>query len=96
MDACTPDINTVLSFMHGMYINGCLYSGLCAAHGALSSIVTIKGYTKLLEHPFISHYLKGIYNRHPLLPKYTSIWGISLVLDYYNALKRMISCNLRT
>ena len=86
-DPYTPDVNTVLSFMHGMYINGCLYSGLCAARSALSSIVTIKGYTKLSEHPFISRYLKGIYNRHPPLPKYTSIWDISIVLDYYNSIE---------
>ena len=76
---------TALSFMHGIYINGCLYSGLCAARSALSSIVTINGYTKLSEHLFVSRYLKGIYNRHPPLPKYTSIWGISLVLDYYSS-----------
>ena len=73
--------------MHGMYINGCLYSGLCVARSALSSILTIKGYTKLSEHYFISHYLKGIYNRHPPLPKYTSIWDISLVLVYYNSIE---------
>ena len=74
----TPDVNTVLSFMHGMYINGCLYSGLCAARSAFSSIVTIKVYTELSEHPFISRYLKGIYHRRPPLPQYTSIWDISL------------------
>ena len=60
MDSYTPDVNTVLSIMHGMYINGCLYSSLCAARSALSSIVTIEGYTKLSEHPFISRYQKGI------------------------------------
>ena len=53
MDPCTPDVNIVFSFMHGMYINSCLYSGLCAARIALFSIVTIKGYTKVPEHPFI-------------------------------------------
>ena len=72
--------------MH-MYINGCLCSGLCAARSALSSIVTIKGYIKLSHHPFISCHLKGIYNRHPPLLKYTSIGGISIVLDYYNSIK---------
>ena len=74
--------------MHGMYINGCLYGGLCAAPSALSSIVTIKGYTKLSEHPFISRCLKCIYNRYPPLPKYTTIWDISLVLDYYNSIEK--------
>lgn len=44
---CTLGVNTVLSFMHDVYINGCLHSDLCAPHGALPSMVTIKGYTKL-------------------------------------------------
>ena len=62
-------------------------SGPCAAQSALPSILTLKGYTKLSEHPFISCYLKDIYNRHPSLPKYTSIWDLSLVLDYYNSIE---------
>ena len=61
-DPCTPDLNTVLSFMHGMHINGCLYNGVCAARSALSSIVTIKGYSKQSEHPLSL----TIYNRHYL------------------------------
>ena len=73
--------------MYGLYINGCLYSGLCAASSALSSIVTIKDYTKLSEHPFISCYLKGIYNRPSPFPTYTSIWHKSLVLDYCNSIE---------
>ena len=73
--------------MHGMHINVCLYSGLCAARSALSSIVTIKDYTKLSENTFIPCYLKGVYNRHPSLPKYTSIWYMSLVLDCYNSIE---------
>ena len=86
-DACTPDVNTVLSFMPGIYINGCLCSGLSAARSTLSSAVTIKGSTKLSEHSFISRCLKGIDNRDQPLPKYTSIRGISLVLDCYKSIK---------
>ena len=76
-----PDINTVLTFMHGMYLNGCLYSGLCAVRSGLSSVVTIRGYLKLSEHPLVSRYLKCIYNRHPPLPKYVDIWEILFCLD---------------
>ena len=74
--------------IHAWYVHKWLFnSGLCAARSALSSIVTIKGYKKLSEHPFISRYLKSIYNRHPSLPKYTNIWDISLGLDYYNIIQ---------
>ena len=61
-DPCTPEVNTVLSFMQSMYINSCSCSGLCAAPNALSNTVTIKGCTRFSEHPFISWDLKIIYN----------------------------------
>ena len=80
---CSPDVTAVLAFLHGMYHNGCLYSGLCAARSALSSLITTKGYLKLSDHPLISRYLKGIYNRHPPLPKYVDIWDLTLFLKYY-------------
>ena len=38
--------------MHGMHLNGCLYSGLCAARSALFSVVTIRRYLKLSKHPW--------------------------------------------
>ena len=75
----SPDGNTVLIFMHFMYLNGCLYSGSCTARSALPSVVTIRGYLKLSKHPLVSRYLKGIYNRHPLLPKYVNILVYELI-----------------
>ena len=61
----SPNVTTVLEFLHGMYRNGYLYSGLCVARIALSSSITTKDYLKRPDHPRISRYLKGIYNRHP-------------------------------
>ena len=69
-----------------MYTKGCLYSGLCGARNALSSVVCIKGFSKLSDHPMISRYLKRIFNRQPPLPKYTQIWDINQVLNYYTNL----------
>ena len=84
MDPSIADVNTVLAFLHGMYLNGCLYSGLCAARRAFSSAVTINGLIKLSDHPLISRYLKDIYNRHPVLPKYSNTWEMPLLLKYYD------------
>ena len=86
MDPYIADVNTVLAFMHGMYLNRCLHSGLCAARNALSSVVTINGFIKLSDHPHISRYLKGIYNRHPVLPKYCNTLGMSLLSKYCNSI----------
>ena len=77
----------MFSSIYSICINGFLYSGLCAARSALPSLATIKGYKKLSEHPFISLYLKGMYNKYPPLSNYTSIWEISHVLDYYNSIQ---------
>ena len=67
-----------------MYTKGCSYGGLCTARSALSSV--IKGFSKLSDYPMISRHLKGIFNRYPPLPKYTKIWDINQVLDYYTNL----------
>ena len=69
-----------------MYTKGCLYSGLYGARSALSHVACIKGFPKLSDHPMISRYLKGIFNRHPPLPKSKQIWDINQVLDYYTNL----------
>ena len=86
----------MLSFMHGVYINGCEYDGLCAAHSAVCSIVTYKVYSKVSHHPFISHYFKGRYDKCPHLPKSYCIRGIYFVLITAIALKQMASCYIRT
>ena len=79
----SPDVTAVLAFLHGMYRSGCLYSGLCAARSALSSLITIKDYLKLSDHPLVSRYLKGICNKHPPQPKYFNIWDLTYLLKYY-------------
>ena len=81
---CNTNIDSVLKFLDGMYNDGCLYSGLCAARSALASVVTIKGFARFLDHPLLARYLRGVFNRHPPLPRYMHIWDINLVLTYYN------------
>ena len=85
-DPIDTSVESVLSFLHGMYTKGCLYSGLCGARSALSSVVCIKGFSKLSDHPMISRYLKRMFNRHLPLRKYTQIWDINQILDYYTNL----------
>ena len=63
-DHTDVSVENVLSFLHVMYTKGCLYSGMCGARSALPSVVCIKGFSKLLDHPMISRYLKRIFNRH--------------------------------
>lgn len=38
-----------VTFMHGMYLDGYLYSGLCTAHSTLPTAVTIRGYLEIVR-----------------------------------------------
>ena len=78
-----PDVIARLAFLHGMYHNGCLYSGLCAARSAFYNSITIKGYLNLSNHPLVLRCLKDIYDRHPPLSKYMDIWDLTVLLKYY-------------
>eukprot|EP00794_Sanderia_malayensis_P000791 gene791-81_t len=87
-DPVQTSVNTVLKFLLRLYNGGCMYSGLAATRSALSSVVCLPGYKSIAEHPMISWFLKGVYNKHPPLPKYSRIWDISVVLKYYDSLPR--------
>ena len=73
----------MLQILHGTQKNGCLYNGICASIFmslmilcSLSSVFMIEGYDKLLSYPLVTEFVKGIFNRHPAIPKYANIWDI--------------------
>ena len=47
-----------------------------------STIVYIEGYSKPSDHPFISNYMKGIYNQYLTLPRSVSIWDVNVLLAW--------------
>lgn len=69
-----------------MYHDGCLYNGLCATQSGLASMVTIKGFAKLSDHPLLIRYLKMIFSRYTPLSRYMHKWDINLVLLYYDTI----------
>ena len=78
VDPLVTDVRTMLDFIHGMY------SGICAARSALSSAETIPGCERMSNHPLISRYIKGVYNKHPPVPKYVNIWDKNKLLIYHD------------
>ena len=79
----STNVNSVLIFLHGIYKNGCLYSGICVARNTLSSTVMIPGYDRLSSQPFVSGFVKGIFNKRPSFPRYGNIWNINSLLSHY-------------
>ena len=77
-----PTLNLMLEFLMHLYDQGWRYSGICLARSALSSAYTLKGQDILAQHPFISRFVKGIFNLHRPTAEYSNIWDKSTVLDY--------------
>ena len=77
-----PNVTSVLKFFAELYEKGCQYSSITLAHSALASVVTLRGYTTLSDHPLIKRFIKGVYHLRPLKPKYSSIWDADILLRY--------------
>ena len=83
-DFIDTSVESWLWFVHRIHTKYCLYSGVCGASNALSSVVCIKKFSKLSNHPMISRYQKGIFWWS--LPKYMQMWKTNEALDYYTNL----------
>ena len=59
---------------------------LCSLSSFRNSAYCIEEYSKLSGHPLIPKFMKGIYNQHPTLPRYVSIWDINTLLAYFESL----------
>ena len=53
---------SVLKFFTELYEKGCQYSSITLACRALASVVTLRGYTTLSDHPLIKCFIKGVFH----------------------------------
>lgn len=78
---CTS-VKTILTFLHNLFDQGLSYSLLNTARSALSAFVTIENSSlNVGNHPWISRYLKGVFNVKPPTPRYQRIWDIRVVFN---------------
>ena len=89
-----PDVISVLKFFTEIYEKGCQYSSITLARSALASVVTLRGYTTLSDHPLIKFFIKGVYHLRPPKPKYSSIWDADILLIYWEQIEDNSQLNL--
>ena len=82
---------SVLKFFTEIYEKGCQYSSITLARSALASVVTLRGYTTLSDHPLIKFFIKGVYMSKP---KYSSIWDADILLIYWEQIEDNSQLNL--
>lgn len=57
-----------LEFLHDRYENGLSYSAINTARSALSTIIFLPDGSYFGNHPFVTRFLKGVFESKPSLP----------------------------
>ena len=76
----TPSIQEVLRFLTKQS-QRLRYSAVASTQSALSSLITLDG-QKLGDHPLVSRFLTGLFNRKQALPRYVEMWDPQIILDH--------------
>ena len=82
-------------FLHDQYENGLSYSAINTARSALSTIIFLPDGSSFGNHPFVTWFLKDVFESRPSLPRYKDIWNVSVVLDYLTTLSPLEELNLK-
>ena len=80
VDTTTPSLQDVLEFLTRQSLR-LGYSDVSSSRSALSNFITINCHT-LGDHPLISKFMSGLFNRKPALPRYIEMWDPQIILDY--------------
>ena len=74
-----------LDFLQSLYDRGLKYSAINTARSALSSILVINN-VPFGQHELVCRFMKGIFTLRPALPRYSTIWDVSVVFKYLEQL----------
>ena len=74
-------INQVLLFLYGLFQSRVGYSVMNTALSSLSTFINIDS-VPFGQHPFITGFMKGVFNIKLALPKYNFKWDVGIVITY--------------
>ena len=79
-----------------LYKSGVGYSSINTARSALSSYLTLGKSVSVGQLPLVKRFVKGVYNKKLIFPRYQQTWDVNLVLDYLKTLSPVNILSLRT
>ena len=95
IDPICPSVEDGINFLAELYDSGIGYSAINTARSAVSSIITLSNNISFGAHPMVCHFLKGVFELKPSLPKYKNIWDVNTVLTYLSRLHPPQDLNLK-
>lgn len=72
-------------FLNKLYEDGLGYSAINCAKSALSTTLGNFNGKKLGENELVQRFMKGVFKLRPALPRYSSTWDVSHVLNLFNS-----------
>ena len=75
-----------IDFLATLFTSGLGYSAINTARSALSSVLILPNNITFGAHPVVARFLKGVFELKSSLPRYSSIWDVSIVLQHLRSL----------
>ena len=83
--ALAPSLAQLLQFLHDQFARGLQYRTITGYRSALSQTLPPVDGVLVGQHPLVSRFLRGVYNRRPPRPRYQTTWRVQQVLDLLRA-----------
>ena len=78
----SPSVSDGVNFLGMLFNAGLNYRAICVARSALSSYLDCKDAAQFGEHKRVRQFIKGVFEKRPALPKYSSTRDVDTVLQY--------------
>ena len=87
LNQMNASVENGIDFLATLFTDGLGYSAINIARSALSSVLILPDNKTFGSHPLVARFLiKGVFELKPSLPRYNSIWDVSLVLQHLRTL----------
>ena len=78
LDPVSASVNSVLEYLAGLQAVNFSYSLINIHRSMLSSTLERSGNKPIGQLPYVKQLLKGVFNRNPHRPKYSSTWDVKV------------------
>ena len=85
----------VANFLASLHQEGYQYNSLNAYRSAISSVHERVDGVSIGQHSTTVRLLKGAYNAHPPIPRYSGMWDVQRVLNYIESMGRSKDMELK-
>ena len=81
-DVISTPLPLAMSFLSDLFHSGLSYSYINTARSVLSSLLQLDGHIPFAQLPIVKRFMKGIFEKRPALPRYSSTWDVNVVFSY--------------